>query len=58
MSTWTALLLIVLAAGLLFAGRYNWIPKGFPKAIAQVAALFIVIVALAIVISPFRELGK
>jgi hypothetical protein len=58
MNTWMALPLIALAAGLLMAGHYNWIPKGLPKAIANVATLFAVIVALAIFISPFRQLGK
>lgn len=58
MNTWMTVPLVALAAGLFIASRYNWIPRGLPKAISNVLALLIVIVALAIFISPLRELGK
>jgi hypothetical protein len=58
MNTWIALPFILIAACLFAAGHYNWIPKGWPKAISRVVTVLFVIVALAIFTSPFRELGK
>ncbi len=58
MNNWAILISVLLVAGLVLARNRGWVPRGFAKALAEVVILLSVIVALGLLISPYRDLGR